>query len=197
MSRPAPTATSLTAASRGLSRSAIARTTLWTPWVSIRFLASGAGSTAESTVRSTPEQKASPAPVTTTTRTSSSAAARRSPSAQSSIIARVNAFLCSGRFSVIVATACPTRYRGFRSVISPELHPRIGRAWRRWQVSGGRASDQHHQPRRHDRGHSPARSEPVRTGAPRAPSRDRSRKPNRQPTRNRTIAQSVTGPQER
>ncbi len=46
-------------------------------------------------------------------------------------------------------------------------------------------------------GTSPARSEPVRTRAPRAPPRDRRRTANRHHTRNRAPAQSVTGPQER
>ena len=57
--------------------------------------------------------------------------------------------------------------------------------------------DQHGQPQRHERRHSPARSEPVRTRAPRAPPRDRPRKANRKQTRNRAPAQSVTRPQER
>ena len=44
---------------------------------------------------------------------------------------------------------------------------------------------------------SPARSEPVRTRAPRASPCDRPRNANRQQAGNRTPAQSVTGPQER
>ena len=42
----------------------------------------------------------------------------------------------------------------------------------------------------------PARSEPVRTRAPRAPPHDQPRQPTRHHTRNRAAAQSVTGPQE-
>src|SRR5215469_12001446 len=58
-------------------------------------------------------------------------------------------------------------------------------------------ADQHQPPQRHQRRHSPARSEPVRTRAHRAPSHGHPRQPNRHHTRNRAPAQSVTGPQRR
>ena len=49
-------------------------------------------------------------------------------------------------------------------------------------------SDQHHQPQRQERRNGPARSEPVRTWAPRAPPHGHPRQPNRHHTRNRAPA---------
>ena len=54
--------------------------------------------------RSAPAQKARPAPVTITARTSGSSSTRSNASIISMHMRTVNAFMCSGRSSVIVAT---------------------------------------------------------------------------------------------
>ena len=117
MSMPAPTAVPFTAAITGLSRSSSAYATRWMRSVSADFSANGPPACALNSSRSTPEQNASPAPVTTTTRTAGSVRAERSTSAQSSIIANVNAFFTSGRLSRIVPIPSATSYS--RSAMSP------------------------------------------------------------------------------
>ena len=97
----------------------------------------------------------------------------------------------------------PARLARHARAADPEDQPRTGHGRRRSSPAGSGSApcphppDQHEQPQRQERRPAPARSEPVRTRAHRAPPRDRHRQPNRHHTRNRAPAQSVTGPQKR
>ena len=116
---PMPTATPLTAAISGLEKTSNASSkTVKPPAFDVVGdpLATPEASSIIS-LRSWPELKAAPAPVSTTTRTSSFVSAFSSALARSSYCSRVKAFLRSGRF--IVMTATP-------SLISISMLMRVG-----------------------------------------------------------------------
>ena len=99
---PPPAAAPLTAAITGWGSSRIAGASAATrSWWSNRSTLSP---TSPNALRSSPEQKPRPAPVSTTTRTDLSAPASSSAACSSSIIGQVSAFSDSGRLSVIWAT---------------------------------------------------------------------------------------------
>ncbi len=115
--RPPPAATPLTRAIVGTGQATRARSAGW-KIPSMICSTRSATSPCRTALRSAPEQKARPAPVTTTTLTLSSSETAPSAAVKSRINASFIEFNDSGRSRVIVATPPSTAYRTVPCAVS-------------------------------------------------------------------------------